>query len=247
MKTAKALLTALLILGLAVPASAGWLIKEKSEGEVNTLYFQGNQVRDESAEAISLLDLAQGRVTLINPGEKTYWSGPYSELAKMRDHAMSQMQEQLKSMPPEQRAMAKQAMQAAMGKGDKPRPKVEVKKTGQSAVVAGFKVTKYEIWSNGQLREELWISSDIALSKELDTKKMKEMMAAFAQASGDDYELDPAVQALWSKGYPVKVANHFQGETSVRQVVEVQRKKLPASLFTVPQGYRQVSLVEMFQ
>lgn len=248
MKTVKALLATLLILGLACPALAGWLIKEKSEGEVNSLYFQNNQMRDESTESVSLMDLARGRLTIINPVEKTFWSGPYSEMAKLRDQAMNQMQEQLKQLPPEQRAMAKKAMQEAMGKGNKPRPKVEVKKTGQSEVIAGFKAVKYEIWADGQLREEMWISPDITLFKELDTKKMKEMMAVFAQAGGEDaYEMDPQVQSLWTKGYPVKVVNHLQGETMVRQVVYAQRKDLPSSLFAVPKGYRQVELMEMFK
>ncbi|MBU4275307.1 MAG: DUF4412 domain-containing protein [Proteobacteria bacterium] len=248
MKTCKALLAALLILGLAAPASAGWLINEKSEGAINSLYFQSNQVRDQSAESISIMDLAKGRLILINPNAKTYWSGPFADMLKMRDQAMKQMQEQLKQLPPEQREMAKNAMQEAMGKKDSPRPKVEVKKTGQSAVIAGFKAVKYEIWAGGKLREEQWIAPAIATSKELDTKKMREMMAVFAQAGGENsYETDPAVQALWSKGYPVKVVSHLDGETMVREVVQAQEKNLPASMFAVPQGYRKVDLMEMFQ
>lgn len=248
MKTCKALLAALLILGLAAPASAGWLINEKSEGVINSLYFQNNQVRDQSAESISIMDLAKGRLILINPNAKTYWTGPFSDMLKMRDQAMSQMQEQLKQLPPEQREVAQKAMQEAMGKKDGPRPKVQVKKTGQSAVIAGFKAQKYEIWSDGQLREEQWIAPAIATSKELDTKKMREMMAAFAQAGGENsYETDPAVQALWSKGYPVKVVSHLDGETMVREVVQAQKKDLPASLFAAPQGYRKVELMEIFQ
>jgi len=248
MKTCKALLAALLILVLAAPASAGWLINEKSEGVTNSLYFQNNQVRDQSAESISIMDLAKGRLILINPNAKTYWAGPFSDMLKMRDQAMSQMQQQLKQLPPEQREVAQKAMQEAMGKKDGPRPKVQVKKTGQSAVIAGFKAQKYEIWSDGQLREEQWIAPAIATSKELDTKKMREMMAVFAQVGGENsYETDPAVQALWSKGYPVKVVSHLDGETMVREVVQAQKKDLPASLFTAPQGYRKVDLMEMFQ
>ena len=131
MKTCKALLAALLILGFACPATAGWLIKEKSEGAINSLYFQNNQVRDQSAESISIMDLAKGRLILINPNNKTYWSGPFSDMLKMRDQAMNQMQEQLKQLPPEQQAMAKKAMAGvhgpkgwppAQGGGEKDRP-----------------------------------------------------------------------------------------------------------------------------
>ncbi|MCF8043899.1 MAG: DUF4412 domain-containing protein [Desulfarculaceae bacterium] len=248
MKTCKALLAAFLILGFACPATAGWLIKEKSEGAINSLYFQNNQVRDQSAESISIMDLAKGRLILINPNNKTYWSGPFSDMLKMRDQAMNQMQEQLKQLPPEQQAMAKKAMKESMGQKDGPRPKVEVKKTGQSAVIAGFKSIKYEIWADGQLREEQWIAPAIATAKELDTKKMKEMMGVFAQAGGEStYETDPAVQDLWSKGYPVKVINHLDGETMVREVVQAQKKDLPSGLFAAPKGYRRVELMEIFQ
>ena len=123
-----------------------------------------------------------------------------------------------------------------------------MKKTGQSAVIAGFKAQKYEIWADGQLREEQWIAPAIATAKELDTKKMKQMMRVFAQAGGQStYETDPAVQDLWSKGYPVKVINHLDGETMVRQVVQAQKKDLSADLFAAPQGYRRVELMEIFQ
>lgn len=248
MKTCKALLAAILVLGLAAPATAGWQIQEKSEGEINSLYFQNNRVRDQSAESVSIMDLAKGRLILVNPATKTYWSGPFSDMLKMRDQAMNQMQQQLKQLPPEQRAMAKKAMQEAMGKKDGPRPKVVVKKTGQSAAIAGFKAQKYEIWADGQLREEQWIAPAIATAKELDTKKMKQMMGVFAQAGGQStYETDPAVQDLWSKGYPVKVINHLDGETMVRQVVQAQKKDLPADLFAAPKGYRRVELMEIFQ
>ena len=61
-------------------------------------------MRDQSAESISIMDLAKGRLILINPATKTYWSGPFSDMLKMRDQAMNQMQQQLKQLPPEQRA-----------------------------------------------------------------------------------------------------------------------------------------------
>ena len=248
MKTAKALLAALLILGLACPALAGWQITESADGETSKLFFQQGQVREESPESISIMDLNQSRLTLINPANKTYWSGPFSEMLKMRDQAMSQMREQIKQLPPEQRAAAMAAMPGVMGKSGQPRPKVLVKKTGQSETIAGFPAQKHEIWVNGSLREELWIAPKITLTQELDPKKLKEAMASFAMAGDEDaYELDSAVQELWSQGYPVKVVTRQQGETTVRQVTSAQAGKLSAELFKVPQGYRQAQLQEMLQ
>ena len=134
-KTAKALLAALLVLGLACPALAGWQITESADGETSKLFFQQGQVR-----------------------------------------------EQIKQLPPEQRAAAMAAMPGVMGKSGQPRPKVLVKKTGQSETIAGFPAQKHEIWVNGSLREELWIAPKITLTQELDPKKLKEAMASAAMA-----------------------------------------------------------------
>jgi hypothetical protein len=243
----KVLWTAILILAWAVPASAGWLILEKSEGEISTLYYQDNQVRDESGESITIMDLVKGRLILVNVEAKTYWTGPASDMLKMRDQAMQIMQEQLKQMSPEQRAQAEKAMQEAMAPPNGPTPKVTVKNTDQSTTINGLKAYKYEIWVDDRLVEEQWLAPAIDLTQELDTKKMQKMMSVFAQASGENsYESDPAVQELWSKGYPVKTVQHLNGETLVREVVLAHKDILSASLFAVPEGYQRVELMEMF-
>lgn len=248
MRILKAFLALVVILSWAAPTSAGWFVQEKSEGEISSLYFQNNQVRDQTGEAVTIMDLAQGRLTMVNPGAKAYWSGPFSDMLKMRDQAMQMMQQQLKQLPPEQRPQAEKAMKEAMGTPNGPAPKVEVKKTGQRTVIGGFKADKYEIYSDGQLREEQWIAPDITTAQELDAKKMKEMMALLAQADGEaSYESHPAVLALWKKGYPVKVITHLDGETLERQVVKAQKKNLPSSLFAPPKDCRRVELMEMFQ
>ncbi|BEQ14349.1 DUF4412 domain-containing protein [Desulfoferula mesophila] len=247
MNYVRALWTAILILAWAAPAAAGWLILEKSEGELSSLYYQNNQVRDESGESITIMDLVKGHLILVNTEAKTYWTGPVSDMLKMRDQAMRMMQDQLKEMPPEQRAQAEKAMQEAMGPPNAPAPKVTVKNTGQSRVINGLQAHKYEIWVDGQLLEEQWLAPAIDLTKELDTKKMQKMMSVFAQASGENsYESDPAVQELWSKGYPVRTVQHLNGETLVREVVLAHKETLSDSLFAVPEGYQRVKLMEMF-
>lgn len=100
MNYVRALWTAILILAWAAPAAAGWLILEKSEGELSSLYYQNNQVRDESGESITIMDLVKGHLILVNTEAKTYWTGPVSDMLKMRDQAMRMMQDQLKEMPP---------------------------------------------------------------------------------------------------------------------------------------------------
>lgn len=138
-------------------------------------------------------------------------------------------------------------MQEAMGPPNAPAPKVTVKNTGQSRVINGLQAHKYEIWVDGQLLEEQWLAPAIDLTKELDTKKMQKMMSVFAQASGENsYESDPAVQELWSKGYPVRTVQHLNGETLVREVVLAHKETLSDSLFAVPEGYQRVKLMEMF-
>lgn len=250
----------------ATPALAGWVIEEKSKDEKSTLYFQNNMMRHESPSHLSIMDVKKGWLTLVNPGRKVYWAGPISELQKVQadargrmDSMMAQMQEQMKKqmagLPPEQRqaimdAMRKQ-MQGGQGgaKGAKRNPKIEVKRTGETATIAGHTARRCEIWVDGELRKELWIAKGINIGREIDVDKMSKIMQAFGAGAQDmGYETSPKVTALWKEGYPLRQVVVEGGQRHVSEAVQVVQKKLPTGTFQVPADHRKVdSMMEVMR
>ncbi len=255
-----------LVILWVTPAFAGWVIEEKLAEEKSTLYFQNDMMRQESPGHVMIMDLKKKWLTFVNPGRKVYWAGPASEMQKVQaeargqmESAMAQMQEQMQtqmeSLPPEQRqaimdAMRKQ-MQGEQGgaKGAKRKLKVEVKRTGEKATIAGHTARKSEIWVDGELREELWIAKGVNVGKEIDVDKMAKFLRAFGAGDGEmDYESSPKVMALWKEGYPLREVAVEGGERQVTEVVKAVQKRLAASTFQVPAGYRKVgSMIEVMQ
>lgn len=64
---------------------------------------------------------------------------------------------------------AMQAMGGQMAEACR-EPKVEVRPTGQTARIAGFPATRYDIFEDGKFTEELWVSRAITAWREIDPK-----------------------------------------------------------------------------
>lgn len=181
--------------------------------------------------------------------------------------AMKQMQEALKEMPPEQRQMMEQMMRQSMPGGGSAapapsaeacrEPKVEVRPTGQTARIAGFAATRYDVFEDGMFTEELWVSKAITAWREIDPKKLErfgqEMAKALEnlpgcgrsrarQAGADPY--DPAWK-LAAEGYAVRSVDHGAAGGAVVEVVKAESRSVPAAEFQPPAGFKRQSLKEL--
>lgn len=79
-KAACAALIMAAALAAASPALAGWVIVEDNEGDRTTLYMQDNRIRFEERDSSSIMDLAKGTVTFLDPEAKGYWTGTPAQL-----------------------------------------------------------------------------------------------------------------------------------------------------------------------
>ncbi|MCP4201914.1 MAG: hypothetical protein GY769_08270 [bacterium] len=168
------------------------------------------------------------------------------------------MQEALKNVPEDQRAVVEQMMKQKMpGAAAKPpaRPKSELKKTGERADKNGYPCVKYEVLVEGRKVRELWSTdwdnveggSDVVDAFEDMAGFFREMMDAlpdFGQGRGMG---DPAFENMKELGgFPV-VTREFdqdgslQGETALRSA---KRQTIDPDAFEPPSGYKRQ---EMFR
>ena len=173
--------------------------------------------------------------------------------------AMKQMLEQMKDMPEEQRKMVEQMMRSRMPKtGPAPQdcvePKVELKKTGQQATIAGYPAVRYDVLADGKPESELWLASGIAAWREMDPQKLQRFaseMAKLAPRCGSvkgqhGFRRDDPAWKLASEGYPVRTVHRSDGGVTM-EVVKAESRSIPAAEFQPPAGFVRKTLLEMME
>ena len=81
-----------------------------------------------------------------------------AEIGRQLNDAMSQMQEALKNVPEDKRAMVEAMMKQRMPQQAPEGSKAELKKTGEEAKHNGYPCVKYDVFRGGHKIRELWVT-----------------------------------------------------------------------------------------
>ncbi len=215
----------------------------------NQVHIESKRMRAESSGArgekmIVMFDGTKQVMTLIDNERKTY-----TEMTKADADAlggqMSSMMDQLKNLPPEQRAkfeamMTGRGAGAAMGA-----PKVEYKKVG-TGTVGKWTCDRYEGYADGLKTSEIctvdpktlgFTAADFEISRELVAFFRKLMPGNAAQM----LSLGVAEEQGFS-GMPVRSVSTAGGRQITTEVTEVSRQTFPDTIFQVPAGYQKQSM-----
>ncbi|OQX23342.1 MAG: hypothetical protein BWK80_26500 [Desulfobacteraceae bacterium IS3] len=240
---------------------AGWEFVENTKGDdaqtdTQTSCIQDNKMKFVTPDHIMLVDVDKNTVTFADPKRKAYWTGTPEEFAAQAQKNMENMdrmiEKQLSQLPANQREKVRQSLVQEMSRRFQSSPsKIEVKAAKQSDKIAGHSVEKYEVMMNGQLRQELWIAEDVKVNKDLDIKKYGNMMKSFQSPFGrndqDAALSSPEVMEVISKGWPLRKVDYDEdGYPEREEVVKVENKSLPDTVFALPAGYRQMPMSELF-
>lgn len=258
MKT-KGLLSVFIFLVLASQAFAGWVIEEVTgyaEGEETkqTSYFQNNRIKIVDSEQVMVFDLQKGVFYILSPDREIYWSGTPEQFQEdTKEMVKRQMEKILEGMPPEQREAYKQYLEEIQGEAKKTTTEkklnVQVQKTSEKATVAGYPTQKYEVWVDEELKQDLWIATEMNLADEIDLNKFAKFIEALSELEEEEtYESSPQYMALLGQGYWLRSIEYDEeGEETVTEVVKAEKKKIPDSEFAVPKSYGKVSIEELWQ
>lgn len=257
---AKGLLVVFSTLLLASQSFAGWVIEDVItgiEGKETTeiSYVQDNKIKHVGSEGIMMFDLEKNLFYMISPSSeyKVYWCSTPEQMRKEMEETQKKMEEEyLKKMSSEQREAYKQYQEKMEGEtkesAKEKKLKVEVKKTSETATIAGYPTRKYQVWANGELKEEKWISTKIKLTDEIDLKKLVKLQKAMSGPEGEkSYESSPEYMQFMEIGTPMKTIGYYEGGTEITETKKIEKKKIPGSEFEVPKGYRKISLFELQQ
>ena len=246
---------------VASTASAGVRIEtisrdiktQAADGPAQIVLVQGGKIRVNAAKTDTVI-LKNGSLFMIDDKKKAYREMDKASMKRMMDEAgaaMQQMQDQLKNMPPEQRAQMEQMMGANMpgmvtGKKDV----YEAKDTGKSDTAEGRKCRIWNVTRNGQIQEELCVVPFSSLpGKEDMEKSFKEMAEAFqGMASAVPGAADSIKAHNAINGYPVRTRFYDNKGKPLgkEQVLKTwSEESVPASAFEVPAGYKKEAMPKM--
>ena len=260
-------------------ASAGWVIdqvvKGGGEGARHQVLLQTNRMKtlmlreDGTPFAAFILDLNAETITQVDYSGKHYITTTIQEFGQMMQgvqqamsgqmaRVMKEMQERMKDMPEEQRKMVEQMMRSQMPQTESApedcvEPKVEMKKTGEQATIAGYPAVRYDGLADGKPESEIWLAKGITAWREIDPRKLERFAAEMAKlaprcnpsARRLGFRADEPTWKLASEGYPVRTVH--RGGGGMVEVVKAESRSVPAAEFQPPAGFVRKTLREMME
>ncbi len=240
-----------LLLVLAFPAIAlsGVVLTDASGDRT---YLSEGRLKHVGKDGQSQIFLSKsGEIILIDAERQAYAKGTVADFCRMGETLMDSV---MAGMSPQEREMMKQFMGAAQDAPKQPDPVVSVADQGSGERIAGLETHKYRVTVDGQPYAELWLSRDEALMREVGglhelLKMTAEMTACMEAGIGMSIpvapESTPQYQALYQKGYPLKVVSLESGPAEVEEeVVRIEKRRLGDDEFRAPTGYRQIPFAE---
>ena len=222
------------------------------EGPAQTVYVQNGNVRVSSGPGGGML-LKGSTIYVIDDKRKSYREMDKATMqgyANQANAAMSQMQERMAKMSPQQREMMQKMMGGNMpGMAPAQQDAYEAKDTGKSDTAEGRKCRLWNITKNGQVIEEVCVVPFSSLpGKEDFQKTFKNLAEAFeGMASAMPNAASDAKARTAINGYPVRTRRYANGKPSGTETVlkTWNEEALAASLFEVPAGYKKQDMPKM--
>ncbi|HET7696915.1 MAG TPA: DUF4412 domain-containing protein [Vicinamibacterales bacterium] len=241
------------VLSVSVQGAAGILIVEKTTSSgtpsTNQIQIESNRMRAEATgprgeKQVVIFDGTRQVLIMIDDQNKSYTEltkADADQLGAQMSQAMSQIQKQLESLPPEQRAQIESMMKGRMGGAGGAAPKTVYKRTGTDTV-GKWSCTKYEGYDGETRTSEVCTvepktlgltEADFAVTKQFIDffKRVVPAMASQAFAIG-------TVEQQGFAGIPVRRTATVLGRQITTEISDVSRQTFPDSIYAVPAGYQ---------
>ena len=253
---------------LASVAEAGWVIVDESGNQTSLSRGRLKMSPKESQGMSMSLDIGRARMWVADAGKRAYWEGSVEDYCEAMKTTMAgamadmekQMAEAMKDLPPAQREQMQQMLKNMRGGGAPggPPPVVKIEKTNEVEKIAGLSARKFRVLSNGKLYEEIWLTADPALLRELEMAKAPDTFGRMSGcmagvAGGPRPEASDEFRKLYGEGWPLKVVYYGAADTppgapgpAGSTVMKVEQREIPEPEFSPPAGFRAAPLTEVF-
>lgn len=230
-------------------ADAHLMMSDNGEEATSSISVSGKMVAfGEDGRAAMIYNAGTEEFTMLNHDQKGYVVVDKAAMKEVRgemDAMMKQMEEQLASLPPEQR----EAMMAMMPKDvmDRMKPKdapakAEVSFTGKTDKVAGYKCKIADISGLAGGATQVCVAKPKALGiSSADVKAMDRAFQSMQKAMGQFGQSAPFPSISELGGVPVRSTD---ADGSVTTLTGVSTDKIDGTVFEIPAGYTRQSIMQ---
>ena len=243
----------------ASPVFAGfegyWIQTTGSESDISMTGKQSEKTKQKvfyKSGMIKIVDLGEDEITIVRMDKElmwdidledsTYTEMTFAEMEKMSQEgkkqmaaARAEMEEQMKDMPPEERAMVEKMMGSQMSKmmgGDDEAGELSLKRTGKKEKISGLNCQQVVVTIDDEPFVEMWVTDKYELGGELFT--IYEKMNLFKYKPNEDMKK--------FKSFPMKtVFTIDMGMGTMRNVTtvsEVVKTSVKESEFDLTKGLK---------
>lgn len=187
------------------------------------LYFSEYRYRTDHPEGglTTIIDFKGNRMVLIDHRFKNFVEIKFSQWEK---EVAERLKKELPGIKPKMR-------------------KIIVKRAGEKATINGFQTEKIEIWADGELMEENWVTQDVEM-REVE-KVMEKVAQGFSKEFGSEMKEGREIyEKLKPYGFPILIKDyaitHGLGGIDVLEVKKLEKKELKEEVFIPPAGYQRI-------
>jgi len=195
------------------------------EGNASKVFitFSENKFRTDHPEGgmTTIIDFQGDRMVMIDHRSKQYVEIRFSQWEK-------EVSERLKKSAPDTKAKSR---------------KILVKKTGETAIINGFQTEKVEIFADGKLVEENWVTRDVEM------KEIEKVMDRVAQGFSKEFRSEmkegrEIYEKLKPYGFPILIKDYSMtyglGSIDALEIKKLEKKELKDEVFLPPSGYQRI-------
>lgn len=268
----KRIVLSLIALFFAVPALAGVVFEietkdhsspEPSSESMNVSIDSGNLKMEiapgsKGSSGDMIFNGDRREMIVVDHDRKSYMvidEEAMNSIGNQMSEVEAQMQQALKDVPADKRAMIEQMMKGRMPQqaAAPQRPSIEFRNTGKRDSKNGYDTTKYEMWVNGRKMQDLWVAkwNDIEGGEDAAEafrnmaglmSEMRDSLPSFAKNNDADNRMFENMMEI--DGFPVVTYDYaadgsLDGETSLRSS---KRQTLDPDAFEPPSGYVRQSM-----
>lgn len=244
-----------LIASLAASAHAGvFMTFETRDGattpQKGTVWIDGVNLKVDSGGAL-IVYRGDSDTLWIRQGQEPSYMEITRKDAEQLGGMMRQVQEQLKALPPDQRAMVEQMMAGQMQGMKMPSPEdtgpIQVVPTGKKETISGFATTSHDVRRGAKTISEAWVTPwPVAGVSATDFKGLTKLADLMKQLAGPWAAImdSSMVQSYEGPGaFPGLPIRTVTG-TSVHEVTALRREDVAATVFVMPPGLAKKSLAD---
>lgn len=249
---------------LVAPAYAGVAmemvtVNSNGEEEYRTqFYAQNDKIRMDTGPSVGGTEMSTiflgDEFVVLDHKEMRYYvidEAMISEVGAQLNAAMKEMEKQLASMPPEQRAMAEEMMkgrmQGMMGGGQDAKPRVEATGTGMWQTSS---CKQYAVFEGGRKTQEICAASLSDIDGSAEAMQAFRSMATYLNKMTESLPMresagpNPGELLGEIDGFPV-VTTQYAGSkvAEVTTLESASNEAVDEALFMIPDGYKRLDLL----